>query len=313
MKILITGATGMIGQALGQLLNGEKHRLIALSRSPSGARHLAVAETHQWEPEAGPPPAAALEGVEAVVNLAGESVAAHRWTAEQKQRIRDSRVIGTRHLVAALKAMQPGPKVLVSASAVGLYGDHGDEPLDERSPAGRGFLSEVCQEWEKEAERARASGIRVVRVRIGVVLSKTGGALPRMLTPFKLGVAGRLGSGRQWFPWIHLDDVTGLLRHAILSPALNGPLNAVAPGVVTNADFTKKLAGVLHRPAFLPAPELALRLAMGEMAEMLLGSQRVIPQAAVESGYQFRYPILAAALEDLLGQGTAAARAAGSK
>jgi uncharacterized protein (TIGR01777 family) len=197
---------------------------------------------------------------------------------------------------------------LVSASAVGFYGDRGDEQLDEDSPAGNGFLSEVCQQWEDESGRAAELGLRVAQVRIGVVLSAKGGALPRLLPAFKLGVAGRLGGGRQWFPWIHLDDVVGLIRHIIHSSALSGPVNAVAPGIVTNADFTKEMAEVLHRPAILPAPSLALRLVMGEMADVLLASQRVIPQAALSAGYQFRYPTLKTALENLLTESSTATR-----
>jgi len=313
MNVLVTGATGLVGKALCQSLTKDGHLVVALSRHPGQVRNLVAAKILQWEPEAGPPSAQALEGIEGVVHLAGEPVAARRWTVEQKRRIRDSRVVGTSNLVAALQSATSRPEVLVSASAVGFYGDRGDELLDERAPAGRDFLSEVCQEWEDEAERAKSLGIRVARMRIGVVLSTAGGALPRMLTPFKLGVAGRLGSGRQWFPWIHIDDVVGLFHHALFSPSLNGPVNTVAPRPVTNAEFTKLLAAVLHRPAFLPAPGLALRLALGEMAEVLLGSQRVVPKAALESGYQFLYPDLAPALEQLLGEGGSTANAGEAK
>lgn len=307
MKTLMTGATGLLGQALTQSLLDDGHTMVVLSRRPETTRARAGVEVYQWEPEVGPPPAEALQGVEAVVHLAGEPVAARRWTAEQKRRIRDSRVVGTRNLVAALQSAASRPSVLVSASAVGFYGDRGDEQLDERAVAGHDFLSEVCQAWEGESGRASELGIRVAQVRVGVVLSAAGGALPRMLPAFKLGVAGRLGSGRQWFPWVHVADIVGLFRHAMQSPQVSGPMNGAAPGIVTNAEFTKALASVLHRPAFLPAPRLALNLALGEMAEMLLASSRVVPQAALVSGYHFRYPHLKEALENLLGRPRAAA------
>jgi hypothetical protein len=307
MKVLLTGATGLVGLALIQSLADDGHTLVALSRRPEEARFHASVEMHPWEPEAGPPPAAALKGVDAVVHLAGEPVAARRWTAEQKKRIRDSRVVGTRNLVAALQAAAPRPSVLVSASAVGFYGDRGDELLDEHAAAGPGFLSEVCQEWERQSGRASEFGMRVAQIRVGVVLSAEGGALPRMLPAFKFGVAGRLGSGRQWFPWIHIADLVGIMRHTMQSPQVSGPLNAAAPGIVTNAEFTKVLAGVLHRPAFLPAPRLALNLALGEMGEMLLASLRVVPRVALETGYQFCYPRLQEALENLLSRPRATA------
>jgi len=307
MKTLITGATGLIGQALTQSLLNDGHAIVVLSRKPEMVRARIGVEVYQWEPEVGPPPAEALREVDAVVHLAGESVAARRWTAEQKRRIRNSRMVGTRNLVAGLQAATTRPSVLVSASAVGFYGDRGDEQLDERASAGHDFLSGVCQEWERESGRAGELGMRVVQVRVGVVLSAEGGALPRMLPAFKLGVAGRLGSGQQWFPWIHIADIVGLFRHAMQAPQLSGPMNGAAPGIVTNAEFTKVLASVLHRPAFLPAPRLALNFALGEMSELLLASLRVVPRVAMETGYQFRYPELKAALEDLLRRPRAAA------
>ncbi|HXG66426.1 MAG TPA: TIGR01777 family oxidoreductase, partial [Blastocatellia bacterium] len=193
------------------------------------------------------------------------------------------------------------PSALVNASAVGIYGDRGEEMLDENSPPGKGFLTEVCIEWEREADRAQELGIRVVKVRTGVVLSAEGGALKKMLPPFKLGVAGPLGSGRQWFPWIHIDDIVGIYRHAVSAPAAARALNGVAPGIVTNAEFTKQMGEVLHRPAFVPVPEFALNLLFGEMGVVLLASQRVIPKATLESGYVFKYPELTPALKNLLG------------
>jgi uncharacterized protein (TIGR01777 family) len=255
--------------------------------------------TFHWEPEAEPPPAEAWEGVEAVIHLAGESVAA-RWTEERKRRIRDSRVKGSQNLVAGMRAAPRPPKVFVSASAVGFYGDRGDELLNERSEPGSGFLSEVCRDWETEAARARELGVRVALMRTGVALSASGGALEKMLLPFKLGLGGRLGDGRQWFPWIHIDDIAGIILHALASPAVDGPINAVAPGVVTNEEFTRELAAALNRPAFFPVPKFALRVLMGEMAEVMTASYRVVPQAALDTGYRFKHPDLKLALESLL-------------
>lgn len=302
MNILITGATGLIGAKLCRMLAGEGHKIIALSRSPKKAAELAVAETHKWEPEAGPPPPESLEGVDAIIHLAGEPVVARRWSDAQKKRIRNSRVISTRNLVAGMSSADKKPSVFVCASAVGFYGDRGDEQLPESAAPGQDFLSNVCREWEREAARAIEASIRTVQVRIGVVLSTEGGALKRMLPAFKFGVAGKLGSGQQWFPWIHLADITGIFRHAILTSSLEGPINGVAPASVTNAEFTNELGRALHRPAFLPVPALALRLLMGEMADVLLMSQRAIPQVALETGYSFEYANLAAALDDLLAE-----------
>ena len=261
---------------------------------------LAGVIAFRWEPVAESPPDAALEGVDAVIHLAGEPVAAARWTDEQKQRIRDSRVKGSRNLVAGMRATPRPPKVLVSASAVGFYGDRGNEILNESSNPGSGFLSEVCLEWEAQAARARELGVRVAFVRTGVGLSPSGGALEKMLAPFKLGLGGRLGDGRQWFPWIHIEDVVGIFLHALMSPAVDGPINGVAPGIVTNDEFTRELARALNRPVFFPVPHLALRVLMGEMAEIVTASQRVAPQVALDTGYQFKYPNLRPALESLL-------------
>jgi uncharacterized protein len=310
MKVLVTGATGLIGRRLCQLLTGEGHTIAALTRSPKMAEGLAVAAVHGWEPGAGPPPEEALIGVDAVVHLAGEPIAARRWSDEQKRRIRDSRIVSTRNLVNALRLAEPKPRVLVSGSAIGFYGDRGDEPLVESSAPGSGFMSEVCLGWEEEAEQARHLGMRVVEVRTGVVLSQEGGALKKMLPPFKLGVGGPLGGGKQWFPWIHIEDIVGIFRAAIFSPSLTGPVNGTAPEPVTNSEFTRQLGHVLHRPAFLPVPEFALRALMGEMADVVLGSQRCIPKVMMEAGYRFRYRKLAPALEDLLGEKSAQTRAA---
>jgi uncharacterized protein (TIGR01777 family) len=253
----------------------------------------------QWEPAADPPPPEAWEGVDAVIHLAGEPANA-RWTEERKRRIHDSRVKSSSNLVAGMRALKRPPKVLVSASAVGFYGDRGDEILNESSAPGSDFLSEVCRDWEAEAARARELGVRVALARIGVALSASGGALEKMLLPFKLGLGGRLGDGRQWFPWIHIDDVVGIIMRALMAPAVDGPINVVAPGIVTNKEFTRELAAALNRPAFFSVPRLALRALLGEMSEVVMASQRVIPQVAMDTGYSFKYPNLRPALESLL-------------
>jgi uncharacterized protein (TIGR01777 family) len=301
MKVLVIGATGLIGRALCQSLTAGGHTAIAVSRSPRKPPGLAVAEVHQWHYQQGMLPAVALAGVEAIVNVAGESIVARRWSDEQKKLIRDSRVVTTRKIVESLGALDTRPGVFVSGSAVGFYGDRGDEHVDETSPPGRGFMSEICQEWEREAARAKEIGVRVVQVRTGVVLSTEGGALQKMLRPFKLGIGGPLGSGRQWFPWIHIDDIVGIFKHAILTASLAGPANGTAPQPVTNAEFTRELGKVLHRPAFLPVPQVGLRILMGEMSEVLFVSQRVLPKVTLASGYKFQFPSLAPALDDLLG------------
>jgi len=300
MKILISGATGLIGRALCHVLNEDGHTIVGVSRSSRKPSGLNVGEMYQWDSQAGPPPEAALDQVDAVINLAGEPIAAKRWSDQQKKSIRDSRIVTTRNLVEGMRRAKRKPEVFVSSSAVGYYGNRGDERLEETSPPGRGFMSEVCQEWEREAARASELGIRVVFVRTGVVLSADGGALEKMLPPFKMGAGGRLGSGKQWFPWIHIDDIVGIFRHSIVNAKATGPINGAAPQPATNAEFTRELGHALHRPAFLPVPEIALRILMGEMAGVLFDSQRVIPAAALASGYEFRYPQLGPALADVL-------------
>ncbi len=286
MKALVTGATGFIGRALV----GRLERPRVLSRSPSRAKEaLGAVDAFPWDAEAGPPPPESVEGAEAVFHLAGDPVAEGRWTAAKKGRIRDSRVLGTRRLVEAIAAAKARPRVLVAASAVGLYGDRGDEELTESSGSGRDFLAEVCAAWEAEAARARDCGVRVVHLRIGVVLGEGGGALAKMLLPFRLGLGGTLGSGRQWMPWVHRDDVVGLALHAAGNGSLAGPVNAVGPAPATNREFTKALGRVLRRPTLLPAPRLALRVAFGEFADVLFASQRVLPEAALRSGYTFHH------------------------
>lgn len=287
-RALITGGSGLIGRALLARLGGG----VVLSRDPErAARHLggssAGVTIYPWEPEVGPPPLEAFRGIDVVFHLAGEPVANGRWTAGRKRRIRDSRVVGTRHLVAGLAALDARPRVLVSASAIGYYGDRGDEGLDETSSPGSDFLAEVCVAWEREAAAAAELGMRVVRVRIGLVLAPDGGALARMMPVFRVGLGGRLGSGRQWISWIHIADVVGLFLHATRREDIVGPLNAVAPNPVTNAEFTRALAHALGRPAFLRIPRFALRAAFGEMADILISSQRVLPRVAQRTGYEF--------------------------
>lgn len=295
---VVTGATGLVGRALLRRLDAP----IILTRSPDrAATALPGAVARRWDPEAEPAPAASLAGADVVFHLAGEPIAAGRWTAARRRRIRDSRVLGTRHLVAGLAALERRPAVLVSASAVGYYGDRGDELVDERAAPGAGFLAEVCVEWEAAALAAAELGIRVVCARLGVVLARGGGALAAMLTPFRLGLGGRLAGGRQWMSWVHLDDVVGLLLHAARTAAIQGPMNAVAPAPVTNADFTRALAAALRRPAILPVPERALRAALGDLAEVLTASQRVSPGVARDSGYSFAFPTLPPALAAALG------------
>jgi uncharacterized protein (TIGR01777 family) len=293
MKALITGGTGLLGRELLAKLTDA----VVLSRDPAKTtRKLGVGRAVRWDPASEPAPSEALQGIEAVFNLAGEPVAEGRWTQDKKRRIRDSRIIGTRNLVEGLRELDRKPEVLVSASAVGYYGDRGDEELDEATPAGHGFLAEVCSEWEREALEAEALGIRVVCVRIGIVLAPGGGALARMLTPFRMGAGGRLGSGKQWMPWIHVDDLVGVLLHASQTATVHGAINAVSPHPVTNAEFTRALGRAVHRPAFLPAPKTALRIAFGEMSEILMASQRVLPRVAERTGYAFKYTELDGAL-----------------
>ena len=298
MRALVTGATGFIGRKLVGMLK----RPVVLSRRPEAAqRLLGDVQVFAWEPESGPPPPQSLEGVEAVFNFAGESVAAGRWTAKRKALIRSSRVVGTRNLVAGIEAHKSRPKVLISASGVDYYGERGDEVLEESAAPGSGFLAEVCREWETEAQHAAQFGIRVCTPRIGIVLGQGGGALERMLAPFMLGLGGRLASGRHWMPWIHLDDLAALLLHAAKF-GLTGPLNAVAPAPVTNLQFTRALAKAARRPAILPVPEFALRLMFGELASVLLASKRVVPHAAIGAGFRFKYASLDDALNQILGE-----------
>lgn len=295
MHIAITGASGMVGTALSASLRAAGHRVTPISR-----RHTPGVVS--WNPERGEIDAAGLAGVEAAVHLAGENLAAGRWTDALKERIRASRVQGTQLLSATLAGLSPAPRVLVSVSAIGYYGyQHGDEWLDETTPGGSDFLARLCADWEGAADPARAAGIRVVHPRIGLILSPNGGALAKMLPPFRLGVGGPLGSGAQWMSWLAIDDVIGGITHALDDAALAGPVNFAAPDPVRNAEFTRILASVIHRPAILPVPAPVLRLIFGEMADMtLLASLRISSSRLVGSGFTFRYPELRGALEHLL-------------
>ena len=298
MNITITGASGFIGNKLVEELFQAGHSIHALGRKRSPALPPAV-RFSEWRSTESEPPSEALAAADAIVYLAGESVA-QRWTPEVKQRIRSSRVDGTRNLVNAIAKQSHRPQVFVCASAIGYYGSRGDELLTETSGPGADFLAEVVVGWEQAARQAETLGIRVVPLRFGVVLGKDGGALAKMLAPFRFGVGGRLASGQQWMSWIHVDDVIGLIRFSLDHSAVREPMNATSPQPVTNAEFTRELAAVLHRPAIFPVPEFALNLLFGEMAEVILGSQRVLPKAAQSAGFQFQYPELRPALVRLL-------------
>ena len=294
-RILVSGASGLIGTALLSSFEPQNTQIVRLERGlAQNARQVS------WNPLA-PLSPVKVSGFDAVIHLAGESIVG-RWTEEKKKAIRESRVQGTRNLATALAQSEAKPAVLVCASAVGFYGNRGDELLREVSPGGQGFLPEVCREWEDASRIAAEAGIRTVNIRIGLVLSAKGGALTSMLKPFKLGLGGRIGSGQQWWSWIHVDDLVRGIHHAIRSESLSGPVNLVAPNPLRNAEFTKVLASVLGRPAFFAVPEFALRLAFGEMAaaELLLASQRVEPEKLKTSGYMFRFRELRAALENLV-------------
>jgi len=299
MRVTVTGATGRIGAGLVAALQARGDEVTVLSRSPDRARAALGTEAVAWRTEDEPAPAEALAGRDGVIHLAGEDVA-QRWSDEAKRRIRTSRELGTRNLVAGLRAADPRPAVLVSASAVGWYGPRGDERVDEDTPAASDFLAEVCAVWEREAVAAEALGVRVVRVRTGVVLDKDGGALAKMLPFFRLGVGGPVAGGDQWMPWIHRDDLVALYLRALDDAAWTGAVNGTAPEPATNKDFARALGRALHRPAFAPVPGFAVRVLYGEMADIVVNGQRAVPKRTQALGFSFRHPQLDEALRDAL-------------
>jgi hypothetical protein len=283
MRIAVTGASGFVGRRLAELARARSHEVVTLGRSEA---------RRPWDPMSGPAP---LEGCDAVIHLAGENVASSRWTKKKMDLIRESRVVGTRNVVEGIRGQ--GVRVLVCASATGYYADRGDEELTEDSPPGDDFLAGVCRAWEDEAAKAP---VRTVRLRIGIVLGPGGGALSKMLTPFKLGLGGRLGSGAQWMSWVHLEDLCALFLHAVEKESISGPLLATAPNPVRNFEFTKTLGRVLGRPTILPMPRWQIRLLFGRVAEVLCGSQRCRPKRTLESGFAFQHPDLEPALRQIL-------------
>jgi uncharacterized protein len=293
-RVLLTGSSGLLGTALLACLKSRGFDVTRLVRG-----RVSGEDQIHWDPMR-PPSPESLAGVDAVIHLAGETVVG-RWTAAKKTKIRDSRVTSTRNLVHAMTSTQDRPRVFICASAIGYYGDRHDEPVNEMSSAGGGFLADVCREWEAATKPAADAGIRTVQLRTGVVLSREGGALCKMLLPFRLGVGGRVGSGRQWMSWIHIHDWVGAVQHILRNDLLQGPVNMVAPKPVTNTEFTTTLALVLSRPAIFPVPSIAVKLAFGEMAQdVLLASQRVEPARLVHSGYPFQYSDLSKALQAIL-------------
>jgi uncharacterized protein (TIGR01777 family) len=294
MNILVTGSTGLIGSELCSFLSAERHHVLRMVRKArTGADEVS------WDPSSGKLDSGALEGIDTVIHLAGENIAGGRWTAKRKRRIRESRINGTRLLAQSLAHLSNPPKILISVSAVGYYGDRGEEQLVEESSPGTGFLPDLCREWEEATEPASRKGIRVVIPRLGTVLSPKGGALALMLPIFRLGIGGRIGSGRQYMSWIAMDDLIGVFHHAIRCESLQGPVNAVSPNPVTNLIFSKTLGHVLSRPVLFALPSLAARVVFGEMAdEALLASAKVSAARLKDSGYQFRFPGLEDALRN---------------
>ncbi|HEX6280182.1 MAG TPA: TIGR01777 family oxidoreductase [Pyrinomonadaceae bacterium] len=298
MRILITGASGLIGKALQESFKQNGYEMLLASRSePKDDKHI------QWDADTGfhEEDLERLEGLDAVIHLAGENIAGLRWTEEKKKAIRDSRVFGTRSMIETFDKLKEKPKTFISGSAIGFYGDRGDEVMTESSPGGKTFLAETSKEWEAESRRAEDLGIRTVLLRTGIVLSKDGGALATMLTPFKLGVGGVIGDGKQWMSWISLDDVVGIINYVLEHENVRGAVNNTSPNPVTNEEFTKTLGSVLYRPTFLPLPEFAVHMVFGEMGDaLLLDSTRVIPKRLNDAGYEFKYPELKAAIEAAL-------------
>jgi uncharacterized protein len=295
MRVTITGATGLIGTRLVRALRGRGDDVTVLSRKPERAREALGVDAAAWQPDAEPAPAAALAGRDGVVHLAGESIA-QRWSEEAKRAIRTSRELGTRNLVAGIRAADPRPGVLVSASGIDYYGDRGDEPVSEEASPGDSWLANVCVAWEREAAAAEELGVRVVRMRTGIALDKGGGALAKMLPFFRLGIGGPVAGGRQYMPWIGADDLVAMYLAALDGADWSGPVNAVAPDPPTNGEFSRALGRALHRPAFAPVPALAIRLLYGQMADIVLQGRRAIPARAQQHGFTYSHPDLEEAL-----------------
>jgi uncharacterized protein (TIGR01777 family) len=302
MKVIITGGTGLIGRALAADLASDGHQIIVLSRTPERASGLPEGvRVERWDASTANGWSPLAEGADAIVNLAGESIAAGRWTEERKRLIRESRLNAGRAVVQAVELVTQKPRVVIQASGVGYYGPHGDQEVSEEAPPGNDFLASVAREWEASTVPVKDMGVRQASIRTGVVLSAKGGALVRMLLPFRFFVGGPLGNGRQWMPWIHLADEVAAIRFLIEKEEASGPFNLTAPNPLTNADFSRAVGRVMGRPALVPAPGLAMRLAFGEMATLLLDGQRAIPRRLLDLGFAFRFPHAQAALQDLLG------------
>jgi len=297
MRILLSGSHGLVGGALMKSLEGDGHEVRPLVRYPTGYG----AKEIEWSPDRYSIAMSRIEGFDALVHLAGEGIAEGRWTSEKKRLIKESRVKGTKLIAEALTTIDQPPKIFLCASAIGYYGDRGDELLNEESPPGSDFLADVCVQWENATSQAREKGIRTANLRFGIILDAGGGALAKMLPPFRMGVGGRIGSGKQWMSWIALADVVGAIRHALENESLSGPINYVAPNPVKNAEFTKTLGRVLSRPTLFPIPAFGIRMVFGEMADaLLLSSQRVEPSKLKSSGFKFQYSQLQPALRDIL-------------
>ena len=303
MKVLVAGATGFIGKELLKWLSEKGYEIVLLTRNPDSARFRIPihCETIVWDPFENTIPSSALKGVDAVINLAGENIANGRWSPDRKRKLIESRVLSVRRLIDVMTHMDQKPKAFISASAIGFYGDRGDEQLRETDSKGQGFLSDVCQAWEQEIFKAKDIGVRTVAYRMGMVLGHDGGALEKMLPPFKLGVGGRLGSGSQWMSWIHIKDLVAMLIYAIENPSIDGIYNAVSPNPLRNKEFTKTLGQVLKRPTFFPVPIIFLKMILGELSELIHGSQRVIAGKISGAGFEFKYPQLEEALREVCG------------
>ena len=303
MRVLVAGATGFIGKKLIKELDKKGHEVLVLTRNLDTARfNIPVhCEIGTWNPELNSIPSSFFNGIDAVINLSGEGIADSRWSDEHKNKIIQSRVVSTRQIIKAMTNMNERPQVFVSASAIGVYGNRGDELLNEYSSSGEGFLSQVCQNWEDEIFQAKTLGVRTVALRIGMVLGHDGGALEKMLPPFKLGVGGKLGSGSQWMSWIHINDLVNMMIYAVENSSINGEYNAVSPTPVKNTEFTKTLGKVLKRPTIFPVPEIILKIALGELSELLLGSQKVDAKRICDAGFKFQFPGLEQCLHEVCG------------